>query len=58
MEQMLISKYGVKVHRHRIYRAKKRVMEEVQGSHDDSYSELSKYAKLIRQTNPGSLVKK
>lgn len=52
-----MSKYGVDVLRHRLYRAKKKVNEEVEGSHDDSYSKLSKYADLIRETNPGSFVK-
>ncbi|XP_027127755.2 uncharacterized protein [Coffea arabica] len=50
-------KFGVEPSKNQVYRANKRALEIVQGSHAKSYSKLSKYAELVRQNNPETIVK-
>lgn len=41
----------------KVYRVKKKRLEEIESSHTESYGKLPKYTELIRQTNPSSVVK-
>ena len=50
-------KFGVEPSKNQVYRANKRALEIVQGSHAKSYSKLSKYAEFFRQNNPETIVK-
>ncbi|KAL3524085.1 hypothetical protein ACH5RR_016919 [Cinchona calisaya] len=48
-----IRKFGLQPSKMQIYRAKKKALEEIEGTHSHSYTKLPKYAELLRQTNPG-----
>ena len=50
-------KFGIKPSKNQVYRAKKRALEILQGLHEKSDSKLPKYAELVRQNNPESIVK-
>ncbi|KAL3534432.1 hypothetical protein ACH5RR_002893 [Cinchona calisaya] len=50
-------KFGVHPSRMQVYRAKKKALEEIEGSHGISYSKLPKYAELVRIHNPSSICK-
>ncbi|KAL0387553.1 UNVERIFIED_CONTAM: hypothetical protein Sradi_2637100 [Sesamum radiatum] len=40
-----------------LYRAKKKALEQIDGSYGDSYSKLPHYAEMVRRSNHGSIVK-
>ncbi|XP_027156653.1 uncharacterized protein LOC113757707 [Coffea eugenioides] len=50
-------KYGVHPSKQQVYRAKQKAREEIEGTHSESYSKLSKYSVLLRQHNPVSVCK-
>ncbi|XP_027182476.1 uncharacterized protein LOC113780894 [Coffea eugenioides] len=50
-------KYGVHPNKQQVYRAKQKAREEIEGTHSESYSKLSKYVVLLRQHNPGNVYK-
>ncbi|KAL0379223.1 UNVERIFIED_CONTAM: hypothetical protein Sradi_3227800 [Sesamum radiatum] len=41
----------------KLYRAKKKALEQIDGSYGDSYSRLPHYAEMVRRSNHGSIVK-
>nr|XP_027101691.1 uncharacterized protein LOC113722614 [Coffea arabica] len=52
-----MQKHGVLPSRMQIYRAKKKALEQIEGSHSEAYGKLPKYAELLRMHNPGSIMK-
>ncbi|KAK4431567.1 hypothetical protein Salat_0918800 [Sesamum alatum] len=52
-----LKKYGVNPPYMQLYLAKRRAMDIIEGNHGESYGKLGRYAEMVRQTNPGSLVK-
>nr|XP_027067869.1 uncharacterized protein LOC113693526 [Coffea arabica] len=52
-----MQKHGVLPSRMQIYRAKNKVLEQIEGSHNEAYGKLPKYAELLRMHNPGSIMK-
>nr|XP_027096179.1 uncharacterized protein LOC113716076 [Coffea arabica] len=52
-----MQKHGVLPSRMQIYRAKKKALEQIEGSHSEAYGRLPKYAELLRINNPGSIMK-
>lgn len=57
MQDQLKKLYGIECDESRLFRARLRAKEGSQGSHALSYDKIPKYAEIIRQTNPGSLIK-
>ncbi|KAJ1429263.1 Zinc finger, PMZ-type, partial [Sesbania bispinosa] len=57
MKNELKEKYGIEPHPMQLYRARRKVMEEVEGTHESSYKKLPKYGELLLDINPGSIVK-
>ena len=57
MQAILQNKFGVDAHKMQLYRAKVRVLDEMEGNHGESYSMLRLYGKQIIKSNPGSIVK-
>ncbi|KAJ4702229.1 MuDR family transposase [Melia azedarach] len=53
----LRTKFGVHCNKKKIYRAKKKALETASIDHRHSYKKLIEYAEILRQTNPGVLVK-
>jgi len=43
----LMSKYGIKVKKHQMYGAKKKILKMVGGSHAKSYGKLRKYVMTV-----------
>ncbi|XP_027071688.1 uncharacterized protein [Coffea arabica] len=52
-----MQKHEVLPSRMQIYRAKKKALEALEGSHSEAYEKLPKYAELLRINNPGSIMK-
>ncbi|OMO98822.1 Transposase, MuDR, plant [Corchorus capsularis] len=48
--------YGVEVYMSMVRRAKKKIMDAVVINYEEQYRVLSSYAKVVRETNPGSTV--
>lgn len=46
----------IKASRIQLYRAKRKAMEEIEGNHSRSYSQLLAYAAEVMRSNPGSVV--
>ncbi|KAA8536950.1 hypothetical protein F0562_029428 [Nyssa sinensis] len=57
MHVEILEKFDVKVSRMQLYKAKRKALEKLEGSHAKSYAKISGYAHEVRKTNPGSLVK-
>ncbi|XP_027082479.1 uncharacterized protein [Coffea arabica] len=49
--------YGMKPSKMQIFRAKNKALNEIEVTHDESYSKLPKYAELLRNNNPNSICK-
>ncbi|XP_027169607.1 uncharacterized protein LOC113769350 [Coffea eugenioides] len=52
-----LRKYGVKPSKMQIFRAKNKALNEIEGTHAESYSKLPSYAELLRNNNPNSICK-
>ncbi|XP_071918934.1 uncharacterized protein [Coffea arabica] len=52
-----LKKYGMKPSKMQIFRSKNKVLNEIEGTHTESYSKLPKYAELLRNNNPNSICK-
>ncbi|KAK4389584.1 hypothetical protein Sango_2295400 [Sesamum angolense] len=52
-----LQKYGIDPPYMQLYRAKKKALEQIDGSYGDSYSKLPHYAEMVRRSNHGSIVK-
>ncbi|KAL0356419.1 UNVERIFIED_CONTAM: hypothetical protein Sradi_4088800 [Sesamum radiatum] len=52
-----LQKYGIDPPYMQLYRAKKKALEQIDGSYGDSYSRLPHYAEMVRRSNHGSIVK-
>nr|XP_027102905.1 uncharacterized protein LOC113724178 [Coffea arabica] len=52
-----LRKYGVKPSKMQIFRAKNKALNEIEGTHAESYSKLPSYAELLRNNNPNSIYK-
>ena len=55
MEDFIMTKYGVKVPKHTIWRARKLMKIQVEGSHDEGYMKLPQYMEEFKARNPESL---
>ncbi|XP_027171683.1 uncharacterized protein LOC113771283 [Coffea eugenioides] len=49
-----LRKYGVKPSKMQIFRTKNKALNEIEGTHAESYSKLPSYAELLRNNNPNS----
>jgi len=52
----LMSKYGVKVEKHVMYKAKRKEREMVEVCHATCYNKLRKYANIVIEANPMSVI--
>ncbi|ESR54253.1 hypothetical protein CICLE_v10023995mg [Citrus x clementina] len=57
MKDELVSNLGIKASMKKMYRAKKRAMDKLNGNYANSYQRLRDYAQLLKQRNPNTLVK-
>ncbi|KAF7136322.1 hypothetical protein RHSIM_Rhsim08G0160500 [Rhododendron simsii] len=57
MQEKLNGRFGIESSRIQFYRAKRKCMDALKGSHGDQYKLLPTYAVEVRKTNPGSLIK-
>ncbi|KAK9208882.1 hypothetical protein WN944_001243 [Citrus x changshan-huyou] len=57
MKDELVSNLGIKANMKKMYRAKKRAMDKLNGNYTDSYQRLRDYAQILRQRNLDVLVK-
>ncbi|KAK9292713.1 hypothetical protein L1049_020692 [Liquidambar formosana] len=57
MRNELLEEYGVEVHPMRLYRAKRKCMDAIEGNHGECYGKFPAYADVVRYHNPGSLLK-
>ncbi|KAA8525016.1 hypothetical protein F0562_011346 [Nyssa sinensis] len=55
IEAELQEKFGVEAERMQLYRARRKALDEIEGSYGKSYSMLRMYANEIRKSNPGSV---
>ena len=55
LEQELKRKYGVKCEKQKLYRAKKRVLDKINGDHGVCYGLLYKYGNILIQRNEGTV---
>lgn len=51
------SKFVVQISRSKAYRAKRRALDMVEGSHKEQYAKLWDYSIELRRSNPGSTIK-
>lgn len=54
LNELLFQRFGVYMKQSSLYTMKKFAVEKLFGGHDQSYSELPAYVKVICETNPGS----
>ncbi|KAF7140647.1 hypothetical protein RHSIM_Rhsim06G0119600 [Rhododendron simsii] len=57
MQEKLNGRFGIESSRIQLYRARRKCMDELEGSHGGQYKLLPTYAVEVRKTNPGSLIK-
>ncbi|GAV65041.1 hypothetical protein CFOL_v3_08556 [Cephalotus follicularis] len=57
MQETLAKLYNVNTHPKQLYRARKKALEKNEEKHSKAYSYLYNYANLIKETNPGSIIK-
>ncbi|XP_024957371.2 uncharacterized protein LOC107177619 [Citrus sinensis] len=57
MKDELVSNLGIKASMKKMYRAKKRAMDKLNGNYANSYQRLRDYAQILKQSNPNTLVK-
>ena len=58
MKAELLEKFGLEPsNQMQLYRARRKVKEEYEGNYAQSYNKLPAWAKLARETNPGSIIK-
>ena len=57
MKDELVSNLGIKASMKKMYRAKKRKMDKLNGNYTNSYQRLRDYAQILKQRNPNMLVK-
>ncbi|XP_058184092.1 uncharacterized protein LOC131301721 [Rhododendron vialii] len=57
MQEKLNGRFGIESSKIQLYRAKRKCMDELEGSHGGQYKLLPTYAVEVRKTNPGSLIK-
>ena len=57
MQSLLHKKFGIDPHKMQVYRAKSKIVSELEGNHGDSNSMLRMYANEILHTNLGSIAK-
>ena len=57
MAEELRTKFGVRCCKTRLYRARRKIQDKLEGDHSGSYDKLPKYAEILRKRNPGTLVK-
>ncbi|XP_052113691.1 uncharacterized protein LOC107473343 [Arachis duranensis] len=57
MSNELITKFGVEAHPKKLYRARRKGREEVEGSHALSYKKIVKFANMLLEKNRGSIVR-
>jgi len=55
MEDFIMTKYGVKVPKHTLWRARKLMKIQVKGSQDEGYMKLPQYMEEFKVRNPESL---
>ncbi|XP_059650052.1 uncharacterized protein LOC132295788 [Cornus florida] len=53
----VMNQFKVDARPKQLYRAKRKVMDELEGNHGEAYTLLSKYANGIFKSNPGSIMK-
>ncbi|KAH9686718.1 SWIM-type domain-containing protein [Citrus sinensis] len=56
MKDELVSNLGVKASMKKMYRAKKRAMDKLNGNYANSYQRLRDYAQILKQSNPNTFV--
>ncbi|KAH7857682.1 hypothetical protein Vadar_015326 [Vaccinium darrowii] len=57
MQEKLNTRYGIKASRIQLYRARRKCVDVLEGSHGGQYKLLPTYAVEVRKTNPGTLFK-
>ena len=57
MQEKLTKRFGIEASNMQLFRARKRCLDELEGSHANQYVLLPTYAEEVRRTNPGSIVK-
>ncbi|KAF8398461.1 hypothetical protein HHK36_017389 [Tetracentron sinense] len=57
MQAELKDTFGIECSQSRLYRARRRANEILEGDHGKSYEKITTYAEMVRRTNPGSMVK-
>ncbi|KAK9269428.1 hypothetical protein L1049_001201 [Liquidambar formosana] len=57
MRNELLEEYGIEVHSMRLYRAKRKCMDAIEGNHGECYGKFPAYADVVRYHNPRSLLK-
>ncbi|XP_024047669.1 uncharacterized protein LOC102621741 isoform X2 [Citrus sinensis] len=57
MKDELVSRLGIETNRKKIYRAKKKALDKLNGNYADAYQSLRDYAQVLRERNPDVLVK-
>ncbi|XP_074269236.1 uncharacterized protein LOC141592455 [Silene latifolia] len=55
MKDLMNFRFGVRIGKSMLYRARGILKESMEGSHKDSYARLPTYIKLIMERNPGSI---
>ncbi|KAK9177079.1 hypothetical protein WN944_029100 [Citrus x changshan-huyou] len=54
MKDELVSNLGIKASMKKMYRAKKRAMDKLNGNYANSYQRLRDYAQILKQSNPNT----
>ncbi|XP_021746032.1 uncharacterized protein LOC110711901 [Chenopodium quinoa] len=54
LNELLFQRYGIYMKQASLYRLKRYVRDVLFGGHDESYSHLPTYAKVVKSTNPNS----
>ncbi|XP_021759135.1 uncharacterized protein LOC110724045 [Chenopodium quinoa] len=54
LNAILFQRYGVQMAQSTLYRVRTHALNEIHGSHDESYALLPKYCEMIKSTNQGS----
>lgn len=57
MKDELVSRLGIETNKKKIYRAKKKALDKLNGNYADAYQSLRDYAQVLRERNPDVLVK-
>ncbi|XP_074265104.1 uncharacterized protein LOC141587525 [Silene latifolia] len=55
IKDMLMERYGIEIATSSVYKIKDITLREINGGHDESYSELPTYCEVIKATNRGSV---